>query len=244
MRLIKANNSKPNGIFTFARTIPLLISLTLFLLAAALPSGQASPQERHGWPVKCPPTDKGGEWSADVHFPSASVPLSADDNRRVIPFLINTANSGRYRFSIYRTSGNRSTRFQVSVFHDVVENFIQTTPRPPKWTQIVHYTPSIPGFGGKETFDVPPYFSEVSKSDVAQVWLALMIFPDDQATPSSYKIWYTADQCFAGDGQQQQSGPAGCSWREVTLLGQPQGWECICDGKRAADPRRCGPQPR
>ena len=243
MRLINSNNSKLNGNFTFPRTIPLLIILSLLLLAAALPSGQASPQERHGWPVKCPPTDKAGEWSADVHFPSASVPLSVDDNRRVIPVLINTANSGRYRFSIHRTSGNRSTKFQVSVFHDVVRNFIQTTPRPPEWKQIVPYTRSSTGFGGKEAFDVPPYFSEVSKSGVAQVWVALMIFPDDQATPSSYKIWYTADQCFAGDGQQPRSDPGGCSWREITLLGQPQGWECICGGNRA-DPSRCGPQPR
>lgn len=105
------------------------------------------------------------------------------------------------------------------------------------------YTPSSTVFGGKEVFDVPPYFSEASKSGVAQVWVLLMIYPDDQATPSSYKIWYDADQCSAGDGQQPQPKPVGCNWTELTVLGAHEGWECICDGK-PADPRRCGPRPR
>lgn len=220
-----------------------LLVLTMFSVVAlnvALPRGLAEEQPRLAWAIGCPPKAPAGEWFGHpLEFPKHSVPL--DNGRRAIPLLINTGNGGRYHFYVLRTS-RTGTSFQVGLFDDVTRDFIQTTPRPEKWREVFFYKRSLPSFGGKEEFWMQAYFSEASRPGVARVFVMLMLYPDDQISYSTYKVYYTADQCVKPSGTPPP--PAtGCYWNEVTILGQPTAWECVCNGK-SADPKRCGPKPR
>ena len=240
MRPFRIEPVKRTGSSPFLRMMSALIVLAVFSLLV-LPPGYAQDRVRHGTVVSCPPPEPAGMWiDYSLEFPRDSVAHAGGG--RAIPFLINVNNSGRYFFSVLRTR-TAGPGFQVALFDDVIRNFIQRTPRPANWNTVVPYTRSVKGFGGQVELKLPAYFSRASDAAVAENLVLLMVHPEDQVSPSSYKVWYYADQCYPRQGGQTPPQPTGCYWHEVTFLGQPTGWECLCDGK-LADPKRCGPRPK
>jgi len=239
MRFVVKEVLKRERLILSLKVIPIMVILVVFLFGVALSPGHAQDRQRHGTAVSCPPPEVGGQWIArGLEFPRDSVVHAGGG--RAIPFLINVNNGGTYIFYINRSTAGAG--FQVGMFDDVITDFIQTTGRPPNWNTVMPYTHSVIAYGGKIELKLPPYFAKASQAGVAQVWVLLMIHPDDQTSSSMYSVYYTADQCLPASTT-TPSAPGGCYWNEVTLLGQPTGsFECLCNGK-PADPKRCGPKP-
>lgn len=219
-----------------AGTIGAVMILSLFVVGM-LPAGYARTQSRAGWVISCP-SQRDAQWLGyNLEYPNNSVAINGG---RVVRLLVSLTNGGRYFFKVMRTSPGGSS-FQVHVSELVRGQEVrQHDPnRPEPWREIFPYKRSKTEFGGKAELSLPGYACRASDASVSAVFLLFTIYPDDQVSQSTYKLWYAADQCF----QPSPAQPGGCRWEEVTLLGQPQGWNCVCDG-RPADPARCGPRPR